>query len=408
MKITYINKRFLSEGFIKTVDKMKDNLGKKYTADDIRKEAKKIVIEPILKDREFLRKCETCFKHYIHRYEAASSPMSTFRYVDLNDGVLNVICDVHYSKINIYDDNVFWIDDTRISRYSVEELNNKIDDYCTKLMLQYFKKNQPELLGHVERIHIGRINLHPISGLNSNDAGVSEKLMLRLSSEFKSKKILNEAEFNELLDKVNALFSFYAKTVLIDKAVITVKEHKDKLAKDTSVLLDSNNYTKQQKILPSYWLDSNFTTEFDNLTLAGLTRKDLHEFTIDVDSKVIDLHKYLINNNIEESITDEESSLFLGVPNVNIITTADYSEIEQIKCQLPRYINNIFTNSLYRETEGRYLPIPKSGVIEYLLVARNGIWVSTTEPSDTTSRYIASADYVGGKYHNDYHTLLRK
>ena len=407
MKITYINKDFISEGYIKSVAKMKDIAGKKHTADDIRKEAKKIVIEPILEDREFLSKCETCFKHYIHRNEAASSPMSTFRYVDLNDGVLNVICDVHYSKINIYDDNVLWIDDTGISRYSVEELNNKIDDYCTKLMLQYFKKNQPELLGHVERIHIGRINLHPISGLNSNDTGVSEKLMLRLSSEFKSKKILNEAEFNELLDKVNALFSFYAKTVLIDKAVITVKEHKDKLAKDTSVLLDGNNYTKQQKILPSYWLDSNFTTEFDNLTLAGLTRKDLHEFTIDVDGKVIDLHKYLINNNIEESITDEESSLFLGVPNVNIITTADYSEIEQIKCQLPRYINNIFTNSLYRETEYKYLPKTKSGVIEYLLVARNEIWVSTTEPY-TTSRYIASADYVGGKYHNDYHTLLRK
>ena len=76
-------------------------------------------------------------------------------------------------------------------------------------------------------------------------------------------------------------------------------------------------------------------------------------------------------------------------------------------CQLPRYINNIFTNSLYRETEYKYLPKTKSGVIEYLLVARNEIWVSTTEHY-TTSRYIASADYVGGKYHNDYHTLLRK
>ena len=47
MKITYINKSFLSEGYIKTVDKMKGSLGKKYTADDIRKEAKKIAIEPI-------------------------------------------------------------------------------------------------------------------------------------------------------------------------------------------------------------------------------------------------------------------------------------------------------------------------------------------------------------------------
>ena len=44
MKITYINKSFLSEGYIKTVDKMKGSLGKKYTADDIRKDAKNIII----------------------------------------------------------------------------------------------------------------------------------------------------------------------------------------------------------------------------------------------------------------------------------------------------------------------------------------------------------------------------
>ena len=44
MKITYINKDSISEGFIKTVDKMKDSLDKKYTADDIRKDAKNIII----------------------------------------------------------------------------------------------------------------------------------------------------------------------------------------------------------------------------------------------------------------------------------------------------------------------------------------------------------------------------
>ena len=44
MKITYINKGSISEGFIKTVDKMKDSLDKKYTADDIRKDAKNIII----------------------------------------------------------------------------------------------------------------------------------------------------------------------------------------------------------------------------------------------------------------------------------------------------------------------------------------------------------------------------
>ena len=45
MKITYINKDFISEGYIKTVDKMKDSLGKRYSADDIRKDAKNIIIK---------------------------------------------------------------------------------------------------------------------------------------------------------------------------------------------------------------------------------------------------------------------------------------------------------------------------------------------------------------------------
>lgn len=45
MKITYINKDSISEGFIKTVDKMKGSLDKKYSADDIRKDAKNIIIE---------------------------------------------------------------------------------------------------------------------------------------------------------------------------------------------------------------------------------------------------------------------------------------------------------------------------------------------------------------------------
>lgn len=45
MKITYINNGSISEGFIKTVDKMKDSLGKRYSADDIRKDAKNIIIK---------------------------------------------------------------------------------------------------------------------------------------------------------------------------------------------------------------------------------------------------------------------------------------------------------------------------------------------------------------------------
>ena len=63
MKIQY-----LQEGYIKSVDKMKDIAGKKYTADDIRKDTKKILLEPVLKmleDSEFLRKCGNCLKPFV-------------------------------------------------------------------------------------------------------------------------------------------------------------------------------------------------------------------------------------------------------------------------------------------------------------------------------------------------------
>ena len=403
MKITYINKDFISEGFIKSVDKMKDIAGKKYTADDIRKEAKKFVVESILKNREFLNKCENCFKRYIHRKEGSSSPVLNFKYVDLNDKVLTVICDARYSTINIYDyGNEFWIDDTEINKYSVEEINNQIDDYCTKYMLQYFKKKQSELLEYVDRIHIERINLWLTPVFNDIDDSFPETLAVKINTEFFAIKILNKAEFDELLNKVNALFSFCAKTVLIDKLVPTIEEHKDKLANDVTVLLDGNNYTKQRfKRIPRPWRGIKVINEFDSLTLDGLTRKDLHEFTLDVDVKVIDLHTYLTNNDIEKS-TVEETSTSWTVPDIDIITTASYSELEQIKCQIATFIYNVYNNSPYREIEGRYLPSPKSGDIKYLSATYEDAWALDTK------RYIISIDYVDGEYHNAYYTHLRK
>ena len=403
MKITYINKDFISEGFIKSVDKMKDIAGKKYTADDIRKEAKKFVVESILKNREFLNKCENCFKRYIHRKEGSSSPVLNFKYVGLDDKVLTVICDARYSTINIYDyGNEFWIDDTEINKYSVEEINNEIDDYCTKRMLQYFKKKQSELLEYVDRIHIERINLWLTPVFNDIDSSFPETLAVKINTEFFAIKILNKAEFDELLNKVNALFSFCAKTVLIDKLVPTIEEHKDKLANDVAVLLDGNNYTKQRfKRIPRPWRGIKVINEFDSLTLDGLTRKDLHEFTLDVDVKAIDLYKYLTNNDIEKS-TVEETSTYWTVPDIDIITTASYSELEQIKCQIAAFIYNVYNNSPYREIEGRYLPSPKSGDIKYLSATYEDAWALDT------NRYIISIDYVDGEYHNAYYTHLRK
>ena len=396
--------RYLQEGYIKTVDKMKGSLDKKLTADDIRKDAKKILAEEILENKEFLSKCGNCFTHYIHRNETAFSPVLTFRYVDLNDGVLNVICDVHYIKRNSYDDDIFWLQYDVLKTYSVEEINNHIDDYYTKRMRLCIDKNQLELRKYIKRIHIERINLWPDTQENINNGAFSEKIILIISSEFNQKKILNKTEFDELLNKVNSLFTFCAKTIIVDKVCVIVKEHKDKLASDVAALLDGNNYTAQQlSNVPVYWAGSTqCSKQFDKLTRDSLIRKDLHEFNVVPTDTQIDLHKYLSNNDIEKSIISNEDASIWSSAYIKIITTADYFEIEQVKEQLAIILKNssIIWNS-YKELVSEDLPEPKSGAIEYFLTAYE---YSHTWNSDDP--FIISMDYIDGKYHGFYKTLL--
>lgn len=395
--------RYLQEGYIKTVDKMKDGLGKKLTADDIRKDAKKILVEEILENEEFLSNCKNCLNHYIHSYASIASPSLTFRYVDLNDGVLNVICDVHYIKRNSYDDDIFWLQYDVLETYSVEEINKQIDDYCTTRMRIYIDEDQLELRKHIKRIHIERINLWPDTQENINDRTFSEKIILIISSEFNQKKILNKTEFDELLNKVSSLFSFCAKTIIVDKMCVIVKEHKDKLASDIAALLNGNNYTAQQHInVSDYWAGSiQSSKHFDKLSLDGLTRKDLHEFTVVPTDTQIDLHKYLSNNDIEKSIIPNEDASIWNSAYIKIITTADYFEIEQVKEQLAIILKNSSIINSYKELESEDLPEPKSGVIEYLLTAYE---YSHTWNSDDP--FIISMDYIDGKYHGFYKTLL--
>ena len=400
MKITYINKDFISEGYIKSVAKMKDIAGKKHTADDIRKEAKKIVIEPILKDREFLRKCGNCFKPFIHVNANTTPPgVLNFKYVDLNDKVLTVVCDAHYTgnatQRNLATAKSVLLEDEVINTYSVEE----IDDYCTKYMRQYFKKNQPELLEHVERIHIERINLW--ANTPESIYGVFPgTLTVKIQSEFYTKKILTETELNELLNKVNSLFSFCARTVLIEKLVVSVVEHKDNLADNIAVLLDGNENSaiRQPQIMHTHSISSQVNNTLDKVTLDNLTRKDLHEFTIAPSDTLIDLREYLINNDIKKSTVKEIRTQF-AIAGAKIITTANYSEIEQVKDQLTIILTNSYPSSSYRETSGRYLPEPSSGVIEYLAFIK---YYSSSLDAD----YDMTMDYVDGEYHNFYKILL--
>ena len=146
MKIQY-----LQEGYIKSVDKMKDIAGKKYTADDIRKDTKKILLEPVLKmleDSGFLRKCGNCLKPFVHpdsgTYRLTPNTIK-FRYVDVIDGALNVICDAYYVVKHFSSGDLFWIDDVVINKYSIEEISDYINNSCTEHMLQYFNENSLEL-----------------------------------------------------------------------------------------------------------------------------------------------------------------------------------------------------------------------------------------------------------------------
>ena len=395
--------RYLQEGYIKTVDKMKGSLGKKLTADDIRKDAKKILAEEILENEEFLSKCKICLDSYIHSYASIASPSLTFRYVDLNDGVLNVICDVHYIKRNSYDDDIFWLQYDVLETYSVEEINKQIDDYCTRRMRICIDEDHLELRKHIKRIHIERINLWIDTQENINNGAFSEKIILIISSEFNQKKILNKTEFDELLNKVSSLFSFCAKTIIIDKMCVIVKEHKDKLASDVTTLLDGNNYTAQQLINVSDYSagSTSSSKQFDKLSLHSLRRKDLHEFTVVPVEQQIDLHKYLINNDIEKSIIFNEDALVWRSADIKIITTADYSEIEQVKEQLAVILSDSPIINSFMDIGRKDLPKPKSGVIEYLLTAYK---YSHTWNSDDP--FIVSMDYIDGKYHGFYKTLI--
>ena len=329
--------------------------------------------------------------------------MLNFKYVDLNDKVLTVVCDAHYTgnatQRNLATAKSVLLEDEVINTYSVEEINNQIDDYCTKYMRQYFKKNQPELLEHVERIHIERINLW--ANTPESIYGVFPgTLTVKIQSEFYTKKILTETELNELLNKVNSLFSFCARTVLIEKLVVSVVEHKDNLADNIAVLLDGNENSaiRQPQIMHTHSISSQVNNTLDKVTLDNLTRKDLHEFTIAPSDTLIDLREYLINNDIKKSTVKEIRTQF-AIAGAKIITTANYSEIEQVKDQLTIILTNSYPSSSYRETSGRYLPEPSSGVIEYLAFIK---YYSSSLDAD----YDMTMDYVDGEYHNFYKILL--
>ena len=77
------------------------------------------------------------------------------------------------------------------------------------------------------------------------------------------------------------------------------------------------------------------------------------------------------------------------------------SQIEQVKEQLAIILKNSAIVSSYKELGSEDLPEPKSGAIKYLLSAYE---YSHTWNSDDP--FIISMDYIDGKYHGFYKTLL--
>ena len=126
--------------------------------------------------------------------------------------------------------------------------------------------------------------------------------------------------------------------------VVSVVEDKDDLADNIAVLLDGNENSaaRQQKILHAHSISSQVNNTLDKVSLAGVTRKDLHEFTIVPRDTLIDLREYLINNDIKKSTVKEIRTQF-AIAGAKIITTANYSEIEQVKDQLTIILTNSST-----------------------------------------------------------------
>ena len=141
MKFIRKRKNILNENYFKSVDKLKGKIDKRFTANDIRNQAKQVLIEPILNDENFLRKCGNCFKQYIH-VNTTSTPLGVinFRFADLVDSTLHVICDAYYtanaSQRNRATAKSVLIEN-KLFDESIEEINENIDLFVTHQFCKY-------------------------------------------------------------------------------------------------------------------------------------------------------------------------------------------------------------------------------------------------------------------------------
>lgn len=382
MKFIRKKKNILNENYFKPVDKLKSKIDKRLTANDIRNQAKQVLIEPILNDENFLRKCGNCFKQYIHKQyihtNATSDPPAiiNFRFSDLVDNTLHVICDAYYtdnvSRRNYAATKSVLIENKIFDEYSIEEINESIDLFVTYEFYKYFKKNNPEVLDIVKEIHVERINLWANAPESAND--LFSKLTVKIYSEYYSNKVLSEKQLVNLFDKVTKLFTFCVKYLIYER-----KDPVFNLMQDSATACP---------LLVKKVLDYNAKfsmNKLDAISKNMLSRKDLNLYGFLLLNSKIDLNKFLKTKSLKDSSIT--SSAYGLSKEYRVITTATEEELDSIHSQLGSYLNNAIKTSA-----PDVIPNTVNGPIKYLALICIEEGINGTE-------YLIG-DYINGKFHN--------
>lgn len=375
MKFIRKRKNILNENYFKSVDKLKSKIDKRLTANDIRNQAKQVLIEPILNDENFLRKCGNCFKQYIH-INATGTPLGVinFRFADLVDSTLHVICDAYYtgnaSQRNRATAKSVLIENKLFDK-SIEEINESIDLFVTYQFCEYFKKNNPEVLDIVKEIHVERINLWANAPESIN--GVFPKLTVQIHSEYYYSKVLSENELVNLFDKVTKLFTFCVKNLIYER-----KDFVFNLMQDSATACP---------LLVKKVVDYNSKFSMNKLDATSkniLSRKDLNLYNFLMLNNKIDLNKFLRTKSLKDSsITSSEYGLSR---EYRVITTATEEELDSVHSHLGSYLL-----SAMKISAPDVIPNTINGPIKYLACI-------CIEDGFNGTVYLIG-DYIDGKFH---------
>ena len=375
MKFIRKRKNILNENYFKSVDKLKGKIDKRLTANDIRNQAKQVLIEPILNDENFLRKCGNCFKQYIHVNATSTSlGVINFRFADLVDSTLHVICDAYYTVNESQRNRVTAksvLIENKLFDESIEEINESIDLFVTYQFCKYFKKNNPEVLDIVKEIHVKRINLWANAPESIN--GLFPKLTVQIHSEYYYTKVLSENELVNLFDKVTKLFTFCVKDLIYDRKDLVFNLMQDSATACPLLIKKVLDYNAKFSM-----------NKLDDISNKRLSRKNLNLYAFLMFNNKIDLNKFLRTKSLKDSsIISVEYGLSR---EYRVITTATEEELDSVHSQLGSYLF-----SAVKTSAPDVIPNTINGPIKYLAI------ICIEERFNGTAYLIG--DYIDGKFH---------